>query len=261
MRSSWKIRTWRLSAWALAGMANASMITAAARRLTTGVIPISDRPLYTSFAWAYDLVVPSPAAPQPEEVARLLAGRRTVVDVGCGTGRVSAFLAENGFEVVGVDSSPAMLDVARERTDAVTFEAGDLFAWRPPAPVDAVLCRGVLNDLTQDVDRQHGLEALWEMLRPGGLLVLSVREIEKTRVRFAREPVITRSGGGAFFRSEARFIGDVVVVDERISSEDSRADYRYEMRPWSLTEIDERAAAAGFTRVERRIEGDRIVAA
>jgi hypothetical protein len=32
------------------------------------------------------------------------------------------------------------------------------------------------------------------------------------------------------------------------------------MKPWSLSEVDERAAAAGFTRVERRIEGDRIVA-
>src|SRR5436190_6368900 len=90
MRSSWKIRTWRLSAWALAGMASARRITAGTRRLTTGVIPISNRPLYNSFAWAYDLVVPSPAAPQPDEAARLLAGRRTVVDVGCGTGRHSA---------------------------------------------------------------------------------------------------------------------------------------------------------------------------
>jgi hypothetical protein len=90
--------------------------------------------------------------------------------------------------------------------------------------------------------------------------VLSVREVEKTRVRFGREPVITRSSGGAFFRSEARFVGDLVVVDEHISSEDARADYRFEMKPWSLSELDERAAAAGFTRVERRIEGDRIVA-
>jgi SAM-dependent methyltransferase len=237
------------------------MITAGARRLTTGVIPISDRPLYTSFAWAYDLVVPGAAALQPEEAARLLAGRRSVVDVGCGTGRHVEFLASQGFDVIGVDSSPAMLDVARTRTDAASFEIGDLFAWRPSSPVDAVLCRGVLNDLIQEMDRQRGLESLWEMLRPGGLLVFSVREVEKTRARYAREPVITRSEGGAFFRAEARFVGDIVVVDETVSSADARADYRFEMKPWTLTEVDERAAAAGFKRVERRIEGDRIVAA
>ena len=98
------------------------------------------------------------------------------------------------------------------------------------------------------------------MLRPGGLLVLAVREVEKTRARYGREPVITRSAEGVFFRSEARFVGDVVVVEETLSSEDARADYRFEMKPWSLSEVDERVAAAGFTRIERRIEGDRIVA-
>jgi SAM-dependent methyltransferase len=198
--------------------------------------------------------------PQPEEAARLLAGRRSIVDAGCGTGRHSAFLAERGFDVVGIDASEAMIEVARGRTDKATFLEGDLLTWRPISAVDGVLCRGVLNDFTQDSDRQLGLLSLWEMLRPGGLLVLTVREIEKTRVRFGREPVITRSAGGAFFRSEGRFLGDVLVIDETISSEDARADYRFEMKPWSLTEVDERAAAAGFTRVERRIEGDRIVA-
>jgi SAM-dependent methyltransferase len=225
------------------------------------VIPISDRPLYTSFAWAYDLVVPSPAAPQPDEVARLMAGRKTIADLGCGTGRHAAFLAERGFSVLGVDASAQMLEVARRRTPQnATFEVGDLFSWRPAAPVDGVLCRGVLNDVIEDDERQRGLESLFSMLRPGGLLVLSVREIEKTRVRYGREPVVTRSEEGVFFRAEARFAGDLVVVEETLSSSDARADHRFVMKPWSLTEVDERAAAAGFRRVERRIEGDRIVA-
>jgi glycine/sarcosine N-methyltransferase len=224
------------------------------------VIPVLDRPLYTSFAWAYDLVVPSPAPPQPDEAARLLAGRKTIVDAGCGTGRHLSFLASAGFSVTGIDLSEAMLEVARARAPEVEFVVGNVFSWRPPSPVDGVLCRGVFNDVTRDEDRQRGFDSLFEMLRAGGLLIFSVREIEKARARYAREPVLTRSEGGVFFRSEARFVGDLVVVDETISSEDARADYRFEMKPWSLTEVDERAAAAGFTRVERRIEGDRIVA-
>jgi SAM-dependent methyltransferase len=219
-----------------------------------------DRLLYTSFAWAYDLVVPSPAPPQPDEAARLFAGRKKLVDAGCGTGRHSAFLASSGFTVTGVDLSEEMLEVARARAPEVEFVVGDVFSWRPPAPVDGVLCRGVFNDVSDDEDRQRGFDSLFELLRPGGLLIFSVREIEKARARYGREPVVTRSEGGVFFRSEARFVGELVVVDETISSEDARADYRFEMRPWSLTEVDERAAAAGFTRVERRIEGDRVVA-
>jgi glycine/sarcosine N-methyltransferase len=224
------------------------------------VIPVSDRPLYTSFAWAYDLVVPSPASPQPDEAARLLAGRRSIVDVGCGTGRHAAALAAAGFSVTGVDASAEMIEVARGRGSEVQFEVGDLFSWRPPSAVDGVLCRGVLNDFTRDEDRQRALDSLLVMLRPGGLLVFSVREVEKTRARYGREPVVTRSEEGVFFRAEARFVGDLVVVEETLSSEDARADHRFEMKPWSLSELDERVAAAGFTRTERRIEGDRILA-
>jgi SAM-dependent methyltransferase len=219
------------------------------------------RPIYTSFAWAYDLVVPSPGAPQADESARLLAGRKTIVDVGCGTGRHSLALAEAGFDVVGIDASADMIDVARERAPALTFEVADLTSWRPPSPFDGALCRGVLNDITEDVERQAAMDSVFSMLRPGGLLVLGVREIERTRVRFKREPVITRSAEGVFFRAEGEFIGDIVRVRETISSADQRADDEFRMRPWSLTELDERAAAAGFTRVERRLEGDRIVAA
>jgi SAM-dependent methyltransferase len=219
------------------------------------------RPLYTSFAWAYDLVVPSPGAPQAAESARLLAGRKSVVDVGCGTGRHSLALADAGFAVTGVDASAEMIDVARERAPDVEFVVADLAAWRPEVPFDGALCRGVLNDITEDEDRQAALDSLFAVLRPGGLLVLGVREIERTRVRYKREPVVTRSAEGVFFRAEAEFIGDVVRVRETISSADQRADHEFRMRPWSLTELDERAAAAGFTRVERQLEGDRIVAA
>jgi SAM-dependent methyltransferase len=219
------------------------------------------RPIYTSFAWAYDLVVPSPGAPQAGESARLLAGRKRIVDVGCGTGRHSLALAEAGFDVVGIDASADMIAVARERAPGLRFEVADLTSWRPPSPFDGALCRGVLNDLTEDAERQAAMDSLWGMLRPGGLLVLGVREIERTRTRFKREPVITRSAEGVFFRAEGEFIGDVVRVRETISSADQRADHEFRMRPWTLTELDERAAAAGFTRVERRLEGDRIVAA
>jgi SAM-dependent methyltransferase len=224
-------------------------------------MPISERPLYTSFAWAYDLVVRSPPPPQPDEVARLLAGRRTIVDIGCGTGRHAAYLAAASFAVTGVDASPQMIEVARSRMPDVRFEVGDVVTWRPPSPADGVLCRGVFNEITDDEDRQRGFDALFAMLRPGGLLIFSVRELEMTRARYAREPVGTRSEAGVFFRSEAHLVGDLVLVEETISSEDARSDYRFEMRPWSLSELDQRAATAGFTRVERRIEGDRIVAA
>ena len=42
-------------------------------------------------------------------------GARTVLEIGCGTGHFAAFLARQGFSVVGVDRAPAMLAEARRR--------------------------------------------------------------------------------------------------------------------------------------------------
>ena len=58
-----------------------------------------------------------------------LIKRRTdsrVADVGCGPGRVAAFMAEHGLDVVGVDVSQAMLAVARTAHPQIEFEEGQL---------------------------------------------------------------------------------------------------------------------------------------
>ena len=59
-----------------------------------------------------------------------LTGLR-VLDAGCGTGAASVALAERGAEVVGVDISPALIDIARRRmpdhlADRITWVAGDM---------------------------------------------------------------------------------------------------------------------------------------
>ena len=218
------------------------------------------RPLYTGFAWAYDVIVGTGAPPAPEEAARLLAGRKTILDAGCGSGRVTALLAEKGFAMTGIDTSAELLAIARERAPGIEFAEADVRTWQPAEPFDGALCRGVLNDLVDDDDRQAALDNLARALRDGGLLVLGVRELERTRARYKREPVVNRSAEGVFFRSETHFVMDIMEVEETISSEDARADHRFRMRPWTLTEVDERTATAGFKRVERRLEGDRIVA-
>jgi ubiquinone/menaquinone biosynthesis C-methylase UbiE len=51
-----------------------------------------------------------------------------VADVGCGPGRVAAFLAAHGLDVVGVDVSQAMLTVARDAHPDIRFEEGRLTA-------------------------------------------------------------------------------------------------------------------------------------
>ncbi|GAA3244296.1 class I SAM-dependent methyltransferase [Dactylosporangium siamense] len=113
-------------------------------------------------AWAALLTPVLPPAPA------------AVLDAGCGTGSIATLLAEAGYHVHGVDSSPGMLDVAREKAArhavAVDLVVGD--AADPPfepARFDVVLTRHVLWALP---DPGAVLDRWIALLRPGGTLVL-----------------------------------------------------------------------------------------
>ncbi|SHF89273.1 class I SAM-dependent methyltransferase [Streptoalloteichus hindustanus] len=104
-----------------------------------------------------------------EIVDALPAG--VAVDAACGTGRISAVLAERGHRVLGVDSSPDMLAVARERVPDGEFSVGDLR--RLPvadAGADLVVCALALTHVP---DLGPVLAEFARVLRPGGHLVLS----------------------------------------------------------------------------------------
>jgi SAM-dependent methyltransferase len=59
-------------------------------------------------------------------VAGMLAPGSTVLDAGCGTGRVGRRLHELGYTVVGVDADDRMVDVARRRSPGPRWEVADL---------------------------------------------------------------------------------------------------------------------------------------
>jgi SAM-dependent methyltransferase len=70
-----------------------------------------------------------------------------ILDVGAGTGAMSLLLASLGFEVTGLDLSPAMLEVARRKADALGLSIATVVgpAAEPPSgPFDAVVERHVL---------------------------------------------------------------------------------------------------------------------
>jgi len=76
-----------------------------------------------------------------EEVTGLKPG--TALDVACGEGRNAIWLAQNGWQVVGVDFSAVGLDKARplaaESGVTVAWAQGDLTTWQPPNTYDLVV--------------------------------------------------------------------------------------------------------------------------
>jgi SAM-dependent methyltransferase len=96
---------------------------------------------------------------------------RSVLDLGCGTGRFAAALAErHGCVAFGVDPSPAMLAVARARSSAVTWLDGRAEAI-PLA--DHAVERAFLQTVIHLVeDRAAAFAELRRVLEPGGVVAI-----------------------------------------------------------------------------------------
>jgi SAM-dependent methyltransferase len=158
---------------------------------------------YDSIARLYDpwsVSVTEDVAFYVEEAAR--AGP-PVVELGVGTGRVAVPTAAAGVQVIGVDSSPGMLEVCREHAElAGVAELLDLRLGELEAPpvqerVALVTCpfRSYLH-LRDDAARLRALRAAFDLLVPGGRLVFdifapSAEDIADTHGRWLeREPGI-----------------------------------------------------------------------
>lgn len=102
---------------------------------------------------------------------------RTVLDLGCGTGSHAVRLAALGYQVVGVDMSEEMLDVARRRpgSRAVTYISGDIRSLKLNRSFDAVICMfAVLGYQTADRDVEKAMATVARHLLEGGDFVFDV---------------------------------------------------------------------------------------
>lgn len=105
----------------------------------------------------------------------LAGGRiRRVLDLGAGTGMLSAFIRDAHPEahITLFDGAPLMLGKARESLggDRVEFVEGDLYGDLPEGPWDAVVSALAIHHMTDDGKRHVYRQAL-ERLRPGGVFV------------------------------------------------------------------------------------------
>ena len=161
---------------------------------------VRTRPFYTEFAWAFDRLIDRPVQKECAVIAAWLADRgifagATLLDAGCGTGRYAVELARRGYVVAGIDQSPELIDVATAAKagakGGVSFDVGDITDL-PTAQYDGILCRGVLNDIVHDAERDAVIAAFARALRPDGALILDVREWGATAQRKACEPLFRK---------------------------------------------------------------------
>ena len=167
---------------------------------------------YDAFAPDYDIW----AADMTEDVAWYVSlARRAaepIVELGAGTGRIAIPIAEEtGKRVIGIDRSPGMLAVGRERAGdlPIEFREGDMRELELEAPVELVICpfRALLH-LPTWADRRRTFERVAAALKPGGRFAFNV-------FAFSGE-VAARLDGARQERGDSWEIPRYVWADSRI---------------------------------------------
>ena len=111
---------------------------------------------------------------------------RTVVDLACGTGSVTALLAQKGWQVTGVDMSEDMLTVAWDKTQNMKnpprFVCQPLQRLHLPRGVDLAVCAlDSLDYITDPADCATAITRVYRALNPGGIFIFDVNTPEKLK--------------------------------------------------------------------------------
>ncbi|MHA7967782.1 class I SAM-dependent methyltransferase [Paenibacillus sp. CAU 1782] len=107
-----------------------------------------------------------------------MPGEGAVLDIGCGAGRISFILAENGYEVTGIDVSEGLLKMARhfalDKQLAITFlqNEGAKLPFPDETFASAVVFKVLCYLPTREL-RSEFLSELYRVLKPGGICVLT----------------------------------------------------------------------------------------
>ena len=147
--------------------------------------PESVRRAYDELAPTYAAHFPSTEPEAPLDLAmvdafvaavtadRDSAGQPRILDAGCGTGRMSRYLADRGCDVEGVDLSPGMVEQARRAQPDLTFDVAPLTA----LPHDDDTFDGVMLWYSTIHTPPTGQPAIYgeavRVLRPGGHLLVA----------------------------------------------------------------------------------------
>ncbi len=112
-----------------------------------------------AFVFEYGRDIVSLLAPQADE---------RILDLGCGTGHLTALIAASGAKVVGIDASPSMIEAAQTAYPQLEFTVADATTFALPYALDAVFSNAVLHWIP---DSDAVAERIAHSLKPGGRFV------------------------------------------------------------------------------------------
>lgn len=213
----------------------------------------------------YDRLVPP--GPCERFYGDLATAAGSLLELGCGTGRLTVPLAGIARRVVGLDASEAMLSTARRKARAagapVRFVAADMRSFQLEKRFDLVIvsCNSLAH-MTGDEDLAAAFGAIRRHLAPGGRFAFDVVNPKKAFAASGREVVKrAHSTAGLRVRERAAFDPERRVREARWRVESAGGDVvelaPLRLRQFAPDELETALSAAGLRLVERFGDFDR----
>ena len=169
------------------------------------------------------LEIPATLSLLPDKLSTL-----KVLDAGCGSGLYAKKLAKDGAEVIGVDISQVMIDIAKRETPEdlnIDYRVGDLYQLNKIANnIDLIICSYVLENID---DITSIFKEFYSVLKPEGICIFSIshpiramavrekieeKEIWKLENYFERGMRISDFGHGLKVKKYKRTISDYLMA-------------------------------------------------
>lgn len=146
---------------------------------------------YETFAAVYDSVMDDSLYPQWLDFTKrhLTENVQTILELACGTGDLAILLAQNNYQVTGLDLSNEMLTIAdRKAFDAdcqMQFLQGDMRDLKDVGAFDAVTCfSDSLCYLSDEPDMQLTFDEVFSVLNDGGTFIFDVHSVKQIEEGF-----------------------------------------------------------------------------
>lgn len=211
---------------------------------------------YDPFAWLYANHWGAEYHEQGYAVLDRLLLRRlpygaSILDLCCGDGRLTQALDLNGYRVVGLDGSSAMLEFARERCPNVTFLHADARTFATHHRFDAVISTfDALNHLMTPADLDSVCERVFAALEPGGWFAFDLNREEAYTELWARtstqvEPDMVSVAVG-FYEEAQRVAHCDITLFLPAAGRWIRSDFRLSQFCHRQEDVERSLAEAGF---------------
>lgn len=212
-----------------------------------------------SFVWKYGADLLPLLSPQPGE---------RILDLGCGTGRLTAEIASTGAETLGVDASPDMIGQARQNYPKLKFQLADARSFTVDAPFDAVFSNAVLHWVA---DARAAVQRVCAALKPGGRFVAEFGGKGNNRCLMTAFREVTGVDGLANFyfpsiseytsilESEGFEVGFATLFDRMTELEDPARgleQWLLMFQQKALAQVPQQEWPGVFRKIEAKVRGD-----